>query len=134
MEAWPRLDRIMFRSTLNQVRSRHVTDRVGNQCLGEQRGTRLRDVRHAAGSDVACPEAATRSTNLRRLAARKLSQSKLFSTMSESATHDAIEAVARDSYGRLVAYIASRTGDIAAPQCEGVLLMAGTSLRQSVVP
>ena len=33
--------------------------------------------------------------------------------MSESATHDAIEAVARDSYGRLVAYIASRTGDIA---------------------
>jgi len=33
--------------------------------------------------------------------------------MSESATHDAIEAVARDSYGRLVAYIASRTGNIA---------------------
>jgi RNA polymerase sigma-70 factor (ECF subfamily) len=33
--------------------------------------------------------------------------------MSESAVHDAIEAVARDSYGRLVAYIASRTGDIA---------------------
>ena len=33
--------------------------------------------------------------------------------MSESATHDAIEAVARDSYGRLVAYIPSRTGDIA---------------------
>ena len=33
--------------------------------------------------------------------------------MSESATQDAIEAVARDSYGRLVAYIASRTGDIA---------------------
>src|SRR5439155_14461569 len=33
--------------------------------------------------------------------------------MSESAAHDAIEAVARDSYGRLVAYIASRTGDIA---------------------
>jgi len=36
--------------------------------------------------------------------------------MSESATHDAIEAVARDSYGRLVAYIASRTGDIADAQ------------------
>src|SRR6516165_11087340 len=33
--------------------------------------------------------------------------------MSEFATHAAIEAVARDSYGRLVAYIASRTGDIA---------------------
>ena len=33
--------------------------------------------------------------------------------MSEAAAHDAIEAVARDSYGRLVAYIASRTGDIA---------------------
>jgi RNA polymerase sigma-70 factor, ECF subfamily len=32
--------------------------------------------------------------------------------MSESATHDAIETVARDSYGRLIAYIASRTGDI----------------------
>jgi RNA polymerase sigma-70 factor (ECF subfamily) len=32
--------------------------------------------------------------------------------MSESTTHDAVEAVARDSYGRLVAYIASRTGDI----------------------
>ena len=31
--------------------------------------------------------------------------------MSESAAHDAIEAVARDSYGRQVAYIASRTGD-----------------------
>jgi RNA polymerase sigma factor (sigma-70 family) len=38
------------------------------------------------------------------------------STMSESATHDAIESVARDSYGRLVAYIASRTGDIADAQ------------------
>ena len=36
--------------------------------------------------------------------------------MSESATHDAIEAVARDSYGRLVAYIASRIGDIADAQ------------------
>ena len=36
--------------------------------------------------------------------------------MSESATHDAIEAVARDSYGRLVAYISSRTGDIADAQ------------------
>ena len=36
--------------------------------------------------------------------------------MSESATHDAIEAVARDSYGLLVAYIASRTGDIADAQ------------------
>jgi len=34
----------------------------------------------------------------------------------ESATHGAIEAVARDSYGRLVAYIASRTGDIADAQ------------------
>jgi RNA polymerase sigma-70 factor (ECF subfamily) len=36
--------------------------------------------------------------------------------MSESPAHDAIEAVARDSYGRLVAYIASRTGDIADAQ------------------
>ncbi|HZR05782.1 MAG TPA: sigma-70 family RNA polymerase sigma factor [Candidatus Udaeobacter sp.] len=36
--------------------------------------------------------------------------------MTESATHDAIEAVARDSYGRLVAYIAARTGDIADAQ------------------
>src|SRR5262245_29741051 len=33
--------------------------------------------------------------------------------MSESAAHNAIEAVARDSYGRLIAYIASRTGDLA---------------------
>ena len=32
--------------------------------------------------------------------------------MSESATHEAIEAVARESYGRLLAYIASRSGDI----------------------
>jgi RNA polymerase sigma-70 factor (ECF subfamily) len=45
-----------------------------------------------------------------------LSQSKSFSTMSESATLDAIEAVARDSYGRLVAYIAARTGAIADAQ------------------
>src|SRR5215510_8071860 len=36
--------------------------------------------------------------------------------MSESAVHDAIEAVARDSYGRLIAYIAARTGDIADAQ------------------
>jgi predicted RNA polymerase sigma factor len=36
--------------------------------------------------------------------------------MNESAAHDAIEAVARDSYGRLVAYLASRTGDIAGAQ------------------
>lgn len=36
--------------------------------------------------------------------------------MSESATHVAIETVARDSYGRLVVYIAARTGDIADAQ------------------
>ena len=36
--------------------------------------------------------------------------------MSFTATYDAIEAVARDSYGRLVAYIAARTGDIADAQ------------------
>src|SRR5215475_7073844 len=36
--------------------------------------------------------------------------------MSESAAHDAIEAVARDSYGRLIAYISARTGDIADAQ------------------
>ncbi|MBI2517504.1 MAG: RNA polymerase subunit sigma-70 [Opitutae bacterium] len=33
--------------------------------------------------------------------------------MSESATHAAIEAVARNSYGRLVAYLAARSGDVA---------------------
>jgi RNA polymerase sigma factor (sigma-70 family) len=33
--------------------------------------------------------------------------------MSESATHAAIEAVARNSYGQLVAYIAARSGDVA---------------------
>lgn len=33
--------------------------------------------------------------------------------MGESATHAAIEAVARDSYGRLVAYLAARSGDVA---------------------
>jgi predicted RNA polymerase sigma factor len=33
--------------------------------------------------------------------------------MSESATHSAIEVIARNSYGRLVAYIASRWGDVA---------------------
>ena len=33
--------------------------------------------------------------------------------MSESATHAAVEAVARDSYGRLVAYLAARSGDVA---------------------
>src|SRR5712675_625609 len=33
--------------------------------------------------------------------------------MSESATHAIIEAVARDSYGRLVAYLAARSGDVA---------------------
>jgi RNA polymerase sigma factor (sigma-70 family) len=32
---------------------------------------------------------------------------------SESATHAAIEAVARHSYGRLIAYLASRAGDVA---------------------
>jgi RNA polymerase sigma-70 factor (ECF subfamily) len=36
--------------------------------------------------------------------------------MSESATRKAIETVARDSYGRLLAYIAARTGDIADAQ------------------
>src|SRR5262245_52346319 len=48
-----------------------------------------------------------------RSASCQLPQSKSFPTMSEFAMHEAIEAVARDSYGRLVAYIASRTGDIA---------------------
>ena len=33
--------------------------------------------------------------------------------MSESATHVTVEAVARHSYGRLIAYLASRAGDIA---------------------
>src|ERR1041385_2478528 len=33
--------------------------------------------------------------------------------MIESAAHAAIEAVARDSYGRLVAYLAARSGDVA---------------------
>jgi RNA polymerase sigma factor (sigma-70 family) len=33
--------------------------------------------------------------------------------MSESATHAAIEAIARNSYGRLIAYIAARSGDVA---------------------
>ena len=36
--------------------------------------------------------------------------------MTESAARDAIEAVARDSYGRLVAYVAARSGDIAGAQ------------------
>ena len=33
--------------------------------------------------------------------------------MSESATHAAIESIARDSYGRLIAYLAARSGDVA---------------------
>ena len=33
--------------------------------------------------------------------------------MSESATHAAIEAIARNSYGRLIAYVAARSGDVA---------------------
>jgi predicted RNA polymerase sigma factor len=33
--------------------------------------------------------------------------------MSESVTHETIEAVARNSYGRLVAYLAARSGDVA---------------------
>lgn len=33
--------------------------------------------------------------------------------MTEAATHEAIESVARHSYGQLVAYLASRTGDVA---------------------
>src|SRR4051812_33626882 len=33
--------------------------------------------------------------------------------MSESATHAAIEGVVRNSYGRLVAYLAARSGNIA---------------------
>jgi RNA polymerase sigma factor (sigma-70 family) len=33
--------------------------------------------------------------------------------MSESAAHTAIEAIARNSYGRLIAYIAARSGDVA---------------------
>jgi RNA polymerase sigma-70 factor (ECF subfamily) len=33
--------------------------------------------------------------------------------MSESAAYAAIEAVARNSYGRLIAYMAARSGDVA---------------------
>lgn len=36
--------------------------------------------------------------------------------MSASAAHDAIEAVARTAYGRLVAYLAARSGDVAAAE------------------
>src|SRR5437667_2094547 len=32
--------------------------------------------------------------------------------MSESVTHAAIETVAQDSYGRLIAYLAARSGDV----------------------
>ena len=33
--------------------------------------------------------------------------------MDESATHIAVEAVARNSFGRLIAYLAARSGDVA---------------------
>jgi RNA polymerase sigma-70 factor, ECF subfamily len=33
--------------------------------------------------------------------------------MNESTTHAAIETIARDSYGRLIAYLAARSGDVA---------------------
>jgi RNA polymerase sigma-70 factor (ECF subfamily) len=33
--------------------------------------------------------------------------------MNESTTHAAIKTVARDSYGRLIAYLAARSGDVA---------------------
>src|ERR1700749_3581831 len=33
--------------------------------------------------------------------------------MNEAATHSAIESVARNSYGRLVAYLAARSNDVA---------------------
>jgi RNA polymerase sigma factor (sigma-70 family) len=36
--------------------------------------------------------------------------------MSESSTHATIETVARDSYGRLIAYLAARSGDVAAAE------------------
>ena len=36
--------------------------------------------------------------------------------MSESATHAAVEAIARNSYGRLIAYLAARSGDVAGAQ------------------
>src|SRR3954471_18561845 len=36
--------------------------------------------------------------------------------MSELATHATVEAVARNSYGRLVAYLAARSGDIASAE------------------
>ena len=49
-------------------------------------------------------------------ASREPPRSKYLTTMSESAARDVIEAVARDSYGRLIAYIAARTGDIADAQ------------------
>jgi len=39
--------------------------------------------------------------------------------MSESATHVAIEVIARQSYGQLIAYIAARSGDVAG--AEGAL-------------
>jgi RNA polymerase sigma-70 factor (ECF subfamily) len=41
------------------------------------------------------------------------SLSPLRTSMNESATHDAIESVLRDSYGKLIAYLATRTGDVA---------------------
>ena len=33
--------------------------------------------------------------------------------MSKAATHAAVEAVARNSYGQLIAYIAAHSGDVA---------------------
>jgi RNA polymerase sigma-70 factor, ECF subfamily len=38
---------------------------------------------------------------------------RLIYAMSESATHAAIEVIARNSYGQLIAYIAARSGDVA---------------------
>jgi RNA polymerase sigma-70 factor, ECF subfamily len=44
--------------------------------------------------------------------------------MSESPTHAAIEAIARNSYGRLIAYIAARSGDVAAEDALGDAIAA----------
>ena len=49
--------------------------------------------------------------------------------MSEGATHAAIEAVARNSYGRLVAYLAARSGDIAGAE-DALSEAFGTALQR----
>lgn len=104
----------------NHLKPRRKTASPGRTlCRNERISRRIRYHRRAgSGCRVGMGRAPSgrrlllhRGTSLVRIAFRGRRQQTVL--MSESATRAAVEAIARNSYGRLIAFLAARSGDVA---------------------